>query len=188
MRSSCRWFQTRARSRSSRRRVPIHRSANAFATGVRTGVFRIFMSSVRKISSNAAVNWLPRSRTSASRWASASLWRMNRLRAAWVVQLPAGWAVIPPESAHVCQQLPEVTAGDPGGELDHPNSVQRLTGAGLLGHPGITGRTRHDGRSCWWKIVCCAGIPAAPSPNGSPVLRFRSKRGKLDELISSLMR
>ena len=41
------------------------RSANAFATGERTGVLRILRPSVRKISSKVPVNWLPRSRTSA---------------------------------------------------------------------------------------------------------------------------
>ena len=83
------------RSRSSRRRVPIQRSANAFATGVRTGVLRIFIRSVLKISSKASMNWLARSRTSA--WASASWWPYwsSRFRAAWVPQTPLGWSVTP---------------------------------------------------------------------------------------------
>ena len=60
-------------------RTPV---ANAFATGVRTGVLRIFMRSVLKISSKASMNWLARSRTSAR--ASASWWPfwINRFRAA----------------------------------------------------------------------------------------------------------
>ena len=43
--------------------MPIQRSANAFATGVRTGVLRIFIRSVLKISSKASMNGLARSRT-----------------------------------------------------------------------------------------------------------------------------
>ncbi len=60
------------RPRSSRRRVPIQRSANAFATGARTGVVKMLMPSVRNTSSKASVNWLPRSRTNALHEASAS--------------------------------------------------------------------------------------------------------------------
>lgn len=58
-------------------------------------VFKSLMASVRKVSSNAAVDSLPRSRTSALQAASAWQWCKNRLRAAWVVQSPVGWAVIP---------------------------------------------------------------------------------------------
>ena len=49
----------------------------------------------RKISSKASMNWLPRSPTSARASASRSLWRRNRLGAAWVVQAPVGLAVMP---------------------------------------------------------------------------------------------
>ena len=49
-------------STCSRRRVPIQRSANACATGVRTVVLRIFIRSVLKISSKASMNGLPRTR------------------------------------------------------------------------------------------------------------------------------
>src|SRR5206468_8003002 len=58
----------------------------------------------------------------------------------------------------------------------------------LLPYFGTTGRRRYEAMSSWWNIVCCAGTPFFPSPNGSPVLRFRSKRGKLLELISSRIR
>ena len=66
---------------------------NVFAAGVRTGVRRIFKPSVGKISSKESMNWLPRSRTSARVPARWSPWRRNRLRAAWVVQAPVGFAV-----------------------------------------------------------------------------------------------
>ncbi|MFT7648752.1 MAG: hypothetical protein ACI8Y4_003504 [Candidatus Poriferisodalaceae bacterium] len=75
--------------------VPIHLSAKALATGVRTGVLRILRPSVRKISSKESMNWLPRSRTRAREAVSWSLWRRNRLRAAWVVQVPVGLTVVP---------------------------------------------------------------------------------------------
>jgi hypothetical protein len=51
---------------------PIHRSAKVLATGVWIGVVRTLKPSVRKISSNASMNWLPRSRTSACELASWS--------------------------------------------------------------------------------------------------------------------
>ncbi len=60
------------RSRSWRRWVPIQRSADVFATGVRTGVFWMLVPSVRKTSLKASVNWLPRSRTTALLEATAS--------------------------------------------------------------------------------------------------------------------
>ncbi len=78
-------------SRSWRRSVPIQRSAKLLATGVWTGVLRIFMPWVRNISSNASMNWLPRSRTRARVLANGC--RRNRLRAAWVVHSPVGLAV-----------------------------------------------------------------------------------------------
>jgi|GEM_PF-2744606 hypothetical protein len=73
--------------------VPVHRSANVLATGVRTGLLRILRPSVRKISSKVSMNWLPRSRTRARESASWLAWRRNRLRAAWVVQAPVGLVV-----------------------------------------------------------------------------------------------
>ena len=53
------------------------------------------MRSVPTISSKASMNWLARSRTSAR--ASTSWWPCwsNRFRAAWLVQTPVGWSVIP---------------------------------------------------------------------------------------------
>lgn len=38
----------------------------------------------------------------------------------------------------------------------------------------ITGRSKCDGRRASWKIVLTATCPRASSPNGPPVLRFRS--------------
>jgi len=63
--------------------VPIQCSAKVLTTGVRTGVLRILNPSVRKISSKASMNWLPRSRTRARAVLSRSPWWRNRLRAAW---------------------------------------------------------------------------------------------------------
>jgi hypothetical protein len=59
-----RWRRLRIsiRSSSSRRMVPIHRSAIAFALGARTGVRRMRMSSLANTASNMSVNLLSRSR------------------------------------------------------------------------------------------------------------------------------
>ena len=52
-------FTIRIRSRHSRRTLPIHRSMNAFALGVRTGVRIVWMPSERNTSSKAASQELP---------------------------------------------------------------------------------------------------------------------------------
>src|SRR5256885_427479 len=52
----------RIRSRHSRRTVPIHRSAKAFATGVRIGVLTTVICSDAKIVSNVVTNFASRSR------------------------------------------------------------------------------------------------------------------------------
>jgi hypothetical protein len=45
-----------------------------------------------------SADWLPRCRTSARASVGWPSWRRNRLRAAWVVQAPVGFAVTPPKN------------------------------------------------------------------------------------------
>ncbi|MFT7650754.1 MAG: hypothetical protein ACI8Y4_005529 [Candidatus Poriferisodalaceae bacterium] len=73
--------------------VPIQRSANVLATGVRAGVLRILNPSVWKISSKVSMNWLPRSRTSARESASWSVWRRKRLGGGLASPSPGGVGV-----------------------------------------------------------------------------------------------
>jgi hypothetical protein len=59
---SWRWLRISIRSSNSRRTVPIHRSAIAFARGARTGVRRTRMASPANTASKMAVNLLSRFR------------------------------------------------------------------------------------------------------------------------------
>ena len=62
--TAIRWrrLTIRIRSSSSRRAVPTHRSAIAFARGARTGVRRMRIFSLAKMASKTLVNLLSRSR------------------------------------------------------------------------------------------------------------------------------
>lgn len=52
----------------------------------------------------------------------------------------------------------------------------------------MIGSKTNEALSFSWKTVWRATSQVVPSPKASPVLRLRSKRGKLLELISSPMR
>ena len=82
--------QIRKWSRHSRRRVPMNRSAIAFAGGARIGVRTKRMSAPVKTASNAAVNLLSRSRirnrNRSARWPRS----INRLRACWLIHAAVG--------------------------------------------------------------------------------------------------
>src|SRR3954465_2000815 len=67
-------------SRHSRRRVPMKRSAIAFARGARTGARMIWMSAPAKTASNDLVNLLSRSRIRNRNRPACSLSSMSRLR------------------------------------------------------------------------------------------------------------
>src|SRR4029453_13273531 len=71
------------RSSSSRRTVPTHRSANAFARGAPTGVRKIRMPSEVKMASKVAVNFASRSRIKNLNCPMRSARSMSRLRACW---------------------------------------------------------------------------------------------------------
>jgi hypothetical protein len=85
----------RIRSGSSRRSVPIIRSQITFARGARAGLVRIRMPSAAKTASNAGVNRESRSRSRNVRVEARSARSISRLRAAWVVHAPVGWALAP---------------------------------------------------------------------------------------------
>ena len=82
-------------ARHSWRALAIQRSAIAFARGAWTGVWMIRTPVALNTASNAAVNFVSRSRIRnfrPSAWPSRSI---SRLRACWVTHAPAGWAVMP---------------------------------------------------------------------------------------------
>src|SRR6266511_3467811 len=85
--------ETRMWSRHSRRTVPTHRSANAFALGARTGAFTTAIPSVRNTSSKGPENLASRSRSRTC--FSSRLPVIGRFRACWVTQAESGRLVVP---------------------------------------------------------------------------------------------
>jgi len=73
-------------SRHSRRRVPMKRSAIAFARGARTGVLMMRMSAPVNTASNAVVNLRSRSRIKNRNRSARSPRSMRTLRPCWVTQ------------------------------------------------------------------------------------------------------
>jgi hypothetical protein len=82
-------------SSTSRRTVPTHRSAWAFARGARTGVRSTLSPSATKTASNAAVNLVSRSRSRNRKRPTRSFRPISRLRACCVTQSPTGCGVTP---------------------------------------------------------------------------------------------
>ena len=85
----------RRRSRHSRRALAIQRSAIAFARGAWTGVFTIRTPIAVNTASNAAVNFVSRSRIKNFKPSARPSRFISRLRARWVTHAPVGWAVTP---------------------------------------------------------------------------------------------
>ena len=79
------------RSNSSRRVVPSHRSAIAFARGSCTCVRRMRIPSLAKMASKMPVNLLSRSRIKNLNSAARSPKSIRKLRACWATQAPLGW-------------------------------------------------------------------------------------------------
>ena len=84
-----------SRSRHSRRAVPIHRSAKAFAGGAWGGVLRTRVPAAANTASKVRMNFVSRSRTRNFIGCPASSRTMTRLPACWVTQSPVGWPVTP---------------------------------------------------------------------------------------------
>ena len=84
-----------SRSKSSRRRVPIIRSQIAFALGACGGLARILIPAAVNTASKELVNYparsLIRNLTDSVSWPRA----IRKLPAAWVVQAPSGFEVMP---------------------------------------------------------------------------------------------
>jgi hypothetical protein len=81
------------RSKSSRRRVPIILSQIAFAPGACGGLARILMPSAVNTASKEAVNWPARSLIRNLTEVTRAPRSIRKSRAAWVVQVPSGFAV-----------------------------------------------------------------------------------------------
>ena len=94
-------------SRRSRRAVPTHSSACAFAFGARGGILITSVPAAANTASNAAVNLASWSRTrNRNRWECSSR-AISRFRTCWVVPTSVGLAVIPAS----CTRRPSPRSG-----------------------------------------------------------------------------
>jgi hypothetical protein len=130
------------RSSTSRRTVPTHRSAEAFARGARTGVRSTSIASPAKTASNAAVNFISRSRIKNRTQPRSSPDSMSRFRACWATRSPTGREVTrahgpggpPPRSQTVKRAAWGVDAGLRGSwqEADRSHSGREIHDADRL--------------------------------------------------------